>query len=105
VRFVILVVVFGLVGWSMARTVRDRARQYPALRPRLLTSACIALVLGLIIGLWLPGRVPETQGSPATIVAMLLLWIIGGGLVLVGVTTLVGVLLARPDASSNPPAR
>ena len=97
-RFLILVVVFGLVGWSMARTVRDRARQSPALRRRLLIRASVALLLGLIIGLWLPGRVPETQGSPASMVAMLVLWVVGGGLVLVGVTTILGALLARPSA-------
>ena len=98
VRFVILLVVFGLVGWSMARTVRDRVRRSPGLRRHLLTRAAIALILGPIIGLWLPGRVPETPGSPGTMVAMLVLWIIGGGLVLVGVTTMLGLLLARPSA-------
>jgi MFS family permease len=102
VRFFILVVVFGLVGWTMARTIRDRACRSPALRRRLLIRACIALILGLVIALWLPGRVPETPGSPATIVALLVLWVIGGGLVFVGVATIVGALLARPPADGHP---
>lgn len=67
-----------------------------------LIRACIALGLGLVIALWLPGRVPETPGSPATIVALLVLWIIGGGLAFVGVTTILGALLARPLADSPP---
>jgi hypothetical protein len=61
VRFFILVVVFGLAGWSMARAIRDRARRSPALRRRLLIRACIALILGLVIALWLPGRVPRRR--------------------------------------------
>ena len=105
-RFVILVVVFGLVGWTMARTIRDRASRSPALQRRLLIRGCIALVLGLVIGLWLPGRVPETPGSPGTIVALLVLWVIGGGLALLGVTTILGALLARSpaDVPPRPPA-
>jgi hypothetical protein len=106
VRFVILLVVFGLVGWTMARSIRDRASQSPALRRRLLLRACIALILGLVIAAWLPGRVPETPGSPGTIVILLVLWVIGGGLAFVGVTMILGVLLARrpADDSPKPPA-
>jgi hypothetical protein len=102
VRFVILVVVFGLVGWSMARSIRNRASRDPGLRHRLLIRGCIALVLGLVIALSLPGRVPETPGSPGTIVILLVLWVIGGGLALVGITTIVGALLARPSADGPP---
>jgi hypothetical protein len=102
VRFVILVVVFGLVGWTMARTIRDRASRSPALRRRLLIRGCITLVLGPIAALWLPRRVPETPGSPGTIVAMLVLWVIGGGLTFVGLTTVAGALLARPPAGGPP---
>lgn len=101
-RFVILLVVFGLVGWTMARTIRDRASRSPALQRRLLIRGCITLVLGVIVALWLPRRVPETPGSPGTIVAMLVLWVIGGGLTFVGLTTIVGALLARPPADSPP---
>jgi hypothetical protein len=102
VRFLILLVVFSLVGWTMARSIRDRARQSPVLRARLLIRGCIALVLGLVAALWLPGHVPQTQGPPATIVILLLLWMIGGGLAFVGVTTIVGALLARPPAGDPP---
>ena len=40
-RFVILLVVFGLVGWTMARTIRDRASRSPAVKRRLLTLVAI----------------------------------------------------------------
>ena len=56
----------------------------------MLVGGCLCLVLGLVIALWLPGRVPETQGSPATLVAILVLWVLGGGLAYVGIIAVVG---------------
>ena len=92
-----LLVIFGFVAWAMARTVRTQASRSPAVR-RMLIGGGLFLVLGLVIALWLPGRVPETQGSPATIVALLLLWGLGGGLAFVGISVVVGALFARPPA-------
>ena len=86
-RFVILAIVFGLVGWTMARSIRDRVSRSPA-RRHLLIRASVALILGLVVALWLPRRVPQTQGSPA--------------LILVGVTTIIGALLARNPADGPP---
>ena len=93
-----LLVIFGFVAWAMARTVQKQASGSPAMKRRMLIGGCLFLVFGLVIALWLPGRVPETQGSPATIVALLLLWGLGGGLAFVGVSVLVGALFARPSA-------
>lgn len=50
-----------------------------------LTKAIVLLALACLIGLVAPHFVPETPGSPGTIVAMLLLWIIGGSLAFVGI--------------------
>ena len=97
-RTLFLLVIFGLVGWTMVRTIRNRASRSPAMKSRMLIGGCLSLVFGLVIALWLPGRVPETQGSPATLVAILLLWVVGGGLAYVGVVTLLGALFARPPA-------
>lgn len=96
-RLLILVLVLGLTGWTMTRVIRDRATQSPALRRHFFIRGGIALVLGLVIARWLPRRVPETQGSPATMVILLVIWVIGGGLAFVGVATIVGALLARPS--------
>ena len=69
-RSLLLLAVFGLVGWTMARTIRIRASRSPAVKNRMLIGGCLSLALGLVIALWLPGRVPETQGSPATLGAL-----------------------------------
>jgi hypothetical protein len=50
-----------------------------------LTTAIVLLALACLIGLVAPHFVPETPGSPGTIVAILLLWIVGGSLALVGI--------------------
>ena len=97
-RTLLLLAAFGLVGWSMARTIHKRASRSPAMKSRMIIRGCISLVLGLVIALWLPGRVPETPGSPATMVAMLVLWVLGGGLAYVGIIAIVGALFARPGA-------
>jgi hypothetical protein len=65
----------------------------------MLVGGCLSLVLGLVIALWLPGQVAETQGSPATLVAILVLWVLGGGLAYVGTIAFVGALFARPPAA------
>jgi MFS family permease len=82
----------------MARTIRNRASQSPAMKKRMLIGGCLSLALGLVLALWLPRRVPETQGSPAMLVAILLLWVVGGGLAYVGVVAILGALFARPPA-------
>ena len=105
-RTLFLLAVFVLVGWTMVRTTRNRASRSLAVKNRMLIGGCLSLALGLVIALWLPRRVPETQGSPATLVAILLLWVVGGGLAYVGVVALLGALFARPPADdpTKPPS-
>jgi hypothetical protein len=43
------------------------------------------LVVACLVGLVAPHYVPETPGSPGTIVAILVLWFIGGSLGVVGI--------------------
>lgn len=73
---------------------RERARQSPRLRTRLIVSGMVAAVVGAIMAFALPHRVPETSGSPASLVLILLLWIIGGGLLFLGVASLLGAATA-----------
>lgn len=95
-RTLFLLAALGLLAWTMGRRVHTRASRSPAMKKRMLVGGCLCLVLGLVIALWLPGRVPETQGSPATLVAILVLWVLGGGLAYVGIISVVGALMARP---------
>jgi hypothetical protein len=41
-------------------------------------------------------RVPDTPGSPAALVFLTLLWLIGGSMILVGLVTLPAGIRARP---------
>jgi hypothetical protein len=58
-------------------------------------KAIVLLTLACLIGLVAPHFVPETPGSPGTIVAMLLLWIVGGSLALVGIAVAAKALFSR----------
>jgi len=44
----------------------------------------VALALGLVLALWVPIRIPETTGSPASLVSISLLWLVGGCLAFLG---------------------
>jgi MFS family permease len=96
-RLLVLLIIVGITGWMQARPVRQRAGRSPEARKRLLLAGVGLVILGLVIALWLPRKVPETQGSPASLVAIVLLWIVGGGLAYIGGVVLVGATLAlRP---------
>lgn len=60
-----------------------------------LTKAIVLLALACLIGLVAPHFVPETPGSPGTIVAILLLWIIGGSLAFVGIAVAAKAFFTR----------
>jgi drug/metabolite transporter (DMT)-like permease len=97
IRFLLGLAALAIIGGFMFITARERARQAPHLRRRLLLSGAVAAVLGAVMAFWLPHRVPETSGSPASLVLILLLWIIGGGLLFLGVASLLGASTASPS--------
>ena len=75
-----------------------------ALRPldRVAATASRVAELPLDTGeVVLPHRVPDTQGSPAALVAILLLWLIGGCFLFVGIASLIGAALARGPATQG----
>ena len=93
---------FGLVGGMgafVALNTRKLAGQSPRARTRLIGGGLMGAIAGALLAFWLPHRIPETNGSPASLVAVLVLWIVGGGLLFLGVASLVGALLARPARS------
>lgn len=53
------------------------------------------LVVAGLVGLVAPHYVPETPGSPGTIVAILILWFIGGSLGVVGIALAAKTLFSR----------
>lgn len=85
-------------GWLVFGTSRRRASESPRRRRTLLVGGALMVALGVASAFWLPHRVPDTPGSPAALVAILLLWLIGGSFLFVGIASLIGAALARGPA-------
>jgi hypothetical protein len=94
-RFLLLVAIAVALAYPAFLVAYRRAGRSRQQRRRLLAGNLAALALGLILALWLPTRIPETSGSPASLVAILLLWIVGGGLALLGLAAALGAFFAR----------
>jgi hypothetical protein len=57
----------------------------PKVSKQVWSKSIALLVVACLVGLVAPHYVPETPGSPGTIVAILILWFIGGSLGVVGI--------------------
>jgi uncharacterized membrane protein YozB (DUF420 family) len=84
--------------------VRARLRRAPHLRARLIVLAGAFVLLGAFLGLYLPTKVPDTAGSPASMVAVIVLWLSGAVLALIGLPALAAAVLGggRPDPAEHP---
>ncbi len=89
------------MGWVIFGTTRRRAAGSPRRRRGLVAGSLLMIAGGAAVAFWLPHRVPDTPGSPAALVAILLLWLIGGGFVFVGAASLLGAALARGPATEG----
>src|SRR5262249_50827857 len=101
VGFVLFAAVAAMVLWVVFASAGALARRSQTMRQLVLAGNFGVTVLGLVVGLWLPSRIPEPSGSPASVVAVVLLWIVGGSLALLGATAFVGAFLARPAAAAG----
>lgn len=95
IRFLLLLALAIGVAAPVFLSARDRSRQSASTRRRLFLGGIVGVAVGLLAALWLPTRVPETQGSPASLVAIVLLWIIGGGFAFLSLALLAGALFGR----------
>jgi len=59
------------------------------------------MFVGAVLALLLPAAVPETPGSPGTIVMLLLLWILGGSFAFAGLAVTIAALLRRGHGGSD----
>ncbi len=98
--FLLVLAALGIAVPIFLRT-RARAAFSSAARLRIITLSTVGLALGLGLALWLPPRIPETNGSPASLVAVALLWVIGGSLAFLTLPALLGALFAKPDTSAK----
>jgi len=98
----LLLAIAALVGYPIYARMRSRVRSGASRRPVAMAGASVALAAGLALALVVPRHVPETPGSPATLVAIAFLWILGGSLAFAGLAAFLGAWFARaPGASSR----
>jgi len=100
IGFILLVAVAGMVAWLVFASAGAVARRSERTRRWVLAANAFAIALGLAIGLWLSLRISETAGSPASLVAVVLLWIVGGGLAVLGAAAFLGAYFARPASAA-----
>jgi hypothetical protein len=94
----LLVLVGGLIAAPVFQAARSNASRSAGTRVPVLLQAGVGIVIGLPLALWLPTRTRETPGSPANLVTVLVLWIIGGGFALLSTAMLLGAVVASPAA-------
>jgi hypothetical protein len=101
VKLLSLIALIGMllaIGFAATR----KARQSPHARNKALALGVGQIALGLVIGLAIPPFVPETQGSPASLVLIVLLWLVGATLVLGGLPFVVAGVIARRRGAQSP---
>ena len=101
-RFLVAIVIASALGYGAFIAAYRKARRSPARRRGLIAGDAVALALGLALALWVPIRIPETTGSPASLVAISLLWLVGGCLAFLGLAALLGAVFARPPQVDRP---
>ena len=94
-RFLLGLAGLLVIGALAFRNARERAGQSARMRKHMMARGAVAAILGALLAFWLPHRVPETSGSPASLVFILLLWIIGGGLLFLGMVSFLGAATTR----------
>ena len=95
-RFIVLVLAAAAVAVPITLATRHRARQSKYARRRFITASALGLVAGATLAFWLPRQMPDTTGSAVSLAAVVLLWIIGGGILFLSGAALVGAVLGRP---------
>lgn len=94
-RLLSSLLLLAFIGWAFL-TVRRESRQSAAARRRFLLGGLAATAGALIVIFVLPRFIPETPGSPGTIVGVALLWVLGSVILFAAIPTFLGALFARP---------
>lgn len=95
IRVLLLLAVAIGIAAPVFLSARDRARHSASTRTRLILGGILGVSAGLVAALWLPQRVPETRGSPASLVGIVLLWVLGGGFAFLSAALLAGALVGK----------
>ena len=95
-QVLVLLVITGAATYPVFARARARARASSRARTLLIVKAVAGVIAGAMIALLLPMRVPETPGSPGTLVMIAMLWVVGGGLAFMSLIVLAGAAAGRP---------
>jgi hypothetical protein len=90
-----LILVAAVVGYPVYARARSRVRLGSWRRDVAMAAAALAIMAGFAFALVLPRYVPVTDGSPATLAAIALLWVVGGSLAFTGLAALLGAWFVR----------
>ena len=101
IQTVAMLAVGGFLLYTVYRTARRRAEQSPESRTWMIVRSAGGVAIAVIAILWLPGRVPDTPGSPAALVMFTLIWLLGGMMVIMGSASLLGAWLAKPGIGTD----
>ena len=96
VRQLLALLILLAICWGIFTGARSVARVSPRARLRMIYGSALAMIAAIVVLVWLPHQVPDTQGSPAGTVMILLMWMVGGLGLAIAIPSLVGAIVARP---------
>ena len=91
---------FALMGWIFL-TVRRVSQDSARMRRRILVLCAVGCASALFIAFVVPRWVPETPGSPGTLVVIALLWVMAAVIIFTALPAFLGALTARPKAGGE----
>jgi hypothetical protein len=91
---------FALAFWLFA-TARRVASESTRMRFRILIGSGVGIIGAVFMIFIVPRWLPETPGSPGTLVGVALLWIFAAVILLGAVPALIGALSARTDGEGS----
>jgi hypothetical protein len=97
IRFALLVAMFGFVAGSIFLGARNRARRSSSARRLIMLGGAVAVAGASFLWIELPSHVPDTQGSPAGLLFVVLAWFVSGALILLGGFSFLGAAFARVE--------
>lgn len=93
----LLFALLGAIGYAGYRT----AQTSRAMKRRILLGGT-GVIVGTGLAVWfLSTKVPETPGSPGTLVILTLIWLFGGVGGITMLAAMVGALFAKPEEESD----
>jgi hypothetical protein len=95
-RAVFLLLALAYLAASVFMHSRRQAMRSRGRKRCVAVRGSIAMALGVWLALWLPDHSGGNRESPGLLFVYLLYWILGGGLVLLGLASLAGAWMAPP---------